>query len=43
MAKKGDELESQIGRVKAPVNRGTQDEMEILRLIVSTKIGRAHV
>jgi hypothetical protein len=36
MAKKGDELDSQIGRVKAPVNRGTQDELEILRLIVST-------
>ena len=34
MAKKTDDGESQVGRVKEAVNRGTQDELEILRLIV---------
>ena len=34
MAKKTDDGESKVGRVKAAVNRGTQDELEILRLIV---------
>ena len=32
--KKTDDAESQVGRVKAAVNRGTQDELEILRFIV---------
>jgi len=34
VAKKTDDGESKVGRVKAAVNRGTQDELEILRLIV---------